>query len=458
MQKKFHIIIIGCQMNYADADRLVAVMQSLGYTQTPVESEAHVIFVVACSVRQKAMDRIYGRLNKWKIKREKKGIKIILTGCVLPYDRKKLLPRFDLVLPIRDLATLPAYLEPGKKKKWPVTNADYLAMPHTPANSFQAFVPIMTGCNNYCTFCAVPYTRGEEASRPMTDIVAEVTRLVTHGYKEITLLGQNVNAYINPEKYHPTAVQKTRSRDFWQFRPDQPIQWRNATTKVPKDFAALLKKIDAIPGDFWVRFLTSNPQDVSPELISILPRLKKMTPYFHLPIQAGDDEILRRMNRRHTRGYYLDLIKKIRRAWPAAAITTDIIVGFPGETKKQFLETVSLMRRANYDMAYLAEYSPRPGTASARFFPDDVPKKEKTRRKEFLNTILKKTALRNNKKYVGKTVRVLVDHHDDKKKINSGKTGAFKTIHFPGPDLTGQFTDVTVKKADAWGMIGKQKK
>jgi tRNA-2-methylthio-N6-dimethylallyladenosine synthase len=397
-------------------------------------------------------------LNKWRVRREKQGVKVILTGCVLPYDHQKLLSRFDLILPIKDLASLPAQLGLAKNKKWPVTNADYLAMPHTPTNSFQAFVPIMTGCNNYCTYCAVPYTRGEEASRPMTDILNEITGLIKNGYKEITLLGQNVNAYINPEKYHNAALQKTRARDFWAFRPDQPIQWRTATTKVPKDFVELLKAIDKIPGDFWVRFLTSNPQDVSPELISTLPKLKKKTPYFHLPIQAGDDEILRRMNRRHTRDYYLDLIKKIRRVWPETAITTDIIVGFPGETRKQFMQTASLMRAVKYDMAYLAEYSPRPGTASAKFFKDDVPKKEKTRRKEYLNAILAKTALQNNKKYIDQTVRVLVDHYDDKEKINSGKTGAFKTIHFPGPDLTGQFVNVKVRQADAWGLTGNHAK
>ncbi len=455
MEKKFHIIVIGCQMNYSDADRLVSLMKSHGYRQTPVEAEANIIFIVACSVRQKAMDRIYGRLNRWQNKREKRGVKIVLTGCVLPYDREKLLSRFDLILPIKDLNLLPEKLGLDKKNKWPVTNADYLAMPHTPANSFQAFVPIMTGCNNYCTFCAVPYTRGEEASRPMADIIKEVTSLVKKGYKEITLLGQNVNAYINPEKYHSAALKKTRSRDFWQFRPNQPIQWRTATTRVPKDFTELLKKINSIPGNFWIRFLTSNPQDVSPELIATLPKLKKMTPYFHLPIQAGDDETLRRMNRRHSRAYYLDLIKKIRRAWPAAAITTDIIVGFPGETKKQFLQTASLMRQVKYDMAYLAEYSSRPGTASAKFFKDDVPKTEKTRRKGFLNTILTKTALRNNKKYIGQTVIALVDRYDANKKINSGKTGAFKTIHFTGQDFTGQFAEIKVTAADAWGLSGK---
>lgn len=455
MAKKYHVIVIGCQMNHADAARLMSVMDGAGYAHVTDESRADVLFIVSCSVRQKAMDRIYGRLKVWQTWRKRKGTKIILTGCVLPYDRDKLASRFDLIVPIKDLAALPQWLKTGRMKRWEVTNADYLAMPHAPSNAFQAFVPIMTGCNNYCTFCAVPYTRGEEASRPMTDILNEVKDLIRRGYKEITLLGQNVNAYINPEKYHTAALKKTRARNFWEFRPGQPIQWRTATTKVPKDFAELLKKINAIPGDFWIRFLTSNPQDVSDELIAILPKLEKLTPYFHLPIQAGDDEILRRMNRRHTRDYYLDLIKKVRHVWPQAAITTDIIVGFPGESRKQFTQTAKVMRDVQYDMAYLAEYSPRPGTAAQRFFKDDVPKKEKSRRKEYLNDILTTTARRHNKKVVGKTVRVLVERYDAAKRLNVGKTDTFKTIHFTGKNLTGQFAMVKVQKATAWGLAGK---
>ncbi len=455
---KYFPYIIGCQMNTADAERLTNLLESHGCTRARSERDADLIIVVSCSVRQKAMDRIFGKLPTWRRWRNERGLKTLLTGCVLPADRQQLLDEFDVFIEIKDMLRLPHLLglTPPDANQGPITNADYLAFQPDYSSTFQAWVPIMTGCNNYCTFCAVPYTRGQEASRPTSDIIREVTNLVDRGYKEITLLGQNVNAYIDPEKYHDQETVHSRSRFFWEFNPDQPIQWRMATTNVPKDFAELLQKINAIPGDFWIRFLTSNPQDVSDELIATLPKLEKVTPYFHLPIQAGDNEILRRMNRRHTREYYLDLIKKIRTAWPGVAISTDIIVGFPGETDKQFQATADVMRQVQYDMAYLAEYSPRPGTTAQRFFRDDVTAAEKTRRKHTLNDILTETAHERNRALVGKAVSVLVDSYDAKTKTNSGKTDTFKTIHFPGPDLTGQFAEVDVTRADAWGLAGQR--
>ncbi len=453
---KYFPYIIGCQMNTSDGERLANLLESHGATRARAEHDADIIVVVSCSVRQKAMDRIFGKLPTWQRWGRERGVRTVLTGCVLPEDRKDLRDKFDLFIEIKDMIQLPKLLNltPLDADQGDVTNADYLAFEPNYSSTFQAWIPIMTGCNNYCTFCAVPYTRGQEASRPSTEIIHEVEHLIAKGYKEITLLGQNVNAYIDPEKYHDADTIHSRSRHYWEFRPDQPIQWRTATTKVPKDFAELLQKINAIPGDFWIRFLTSNPQDVSDELITTLPTLSKVTPYFHLPIQAGDNEVLRRMNRRHTREYYLDLIQKIRTAWPGVAISTDIIVGFPGETEEQFEATAQVMRDVGYDMAYLAEYSPRPGTAAQRFFADDVSHEEKGRRKEALNDILTETAKRNNEKLVGREVPVLVDSYDPETKTNSGKTDTFKTIHFPGENLTGEFAAITVERADAWGLHG----
>lgn len=443
-------------MNTADGERLANLLESHGATRADGESDADIIVVVSCSVRQKAMDRIFGKLPTWQRWGRERGVRTVLTGCVLPEDRVQLKEKFDLFIEIKDMIQLPKLLNltPLDADQGDITNADYLAFKPNYSSTFQAWIPIMTGCNNYCTFCAVPYTRGQESSRPSSEIIHEVEHLVHKGYKEITLLGQNVNAYIDPEKYHDKETIYSRSRFFWEFKPDQPIQWRMATTRVPKDFAELLEKINDIPGDFWIRFLTSNPQDVSDELIQTLPKLKKVTPYFHLPIQAGDNEILRRMNRRHTREYYLELIEKIRTAWPGVAISTDIIVGFPGETKEQFEETAQVMRDIGYDMAYIAEYSPRPGTAAQRFFKDDISHEEKGKRKEILNNILTESARRNNQKNVGTDVRVLVSSYDHETRMNAGKTDTFKTIHFPGEDMTGEFADVHVTQADAWGLGG----
>jgi len=452
---KYYLFIIGCQMNYSDAERLANILETNGYSRTTSEKTADLIVAVSCSVRQKAIDRIYGRSNKWRHWKKQRDIKTVLTGCVLPKDRKKLAKDFDIFLEIKDVDKLPALLKNTDLDHSPVTNADYLAFKPNYSSPLQAYIPIMTGCNNYCTFCAVPYTRGAEASHPSSKIIKEVKTLVNKGYKEITLLGQNVNAYLDPEKSHNQAVLDSRSRQVWEFKKGQPIQKRMATTKIPKDFAELLQKINAIPGNFWIRFISSNPQDISDELINTLPKLKKVTKYFHFALQSGDNEILRRMNRRHTREDYLELVKKIRSVWPGVAITTDIIVGFSGETAKHFQNTVEIMKQVGFDMAYLAEYSPRPDTAAAEFFKDDVPKKEKTRRKKFLNEILKQSALANNKKLVGKKVRALVEKYNNKNQENIGKTETFKNIRFPGSNLVGKFVSLTITKADAWGLTGK---
>lgn len=455
---KYYLFIIGCQMNYSDAERLISIMNSYGLARTFSEKEADYIIVISCSVRQKAMDRIFGRLNRWRLWRQQKKVTTILTGCVLPDDKKNLFKDFDFIVDIKKIADIPHLLKLKLKKstvRIPI-NADYLSFKPNYSSKFQAYVPIMTGCNNFCTFCAVPYTRGAESSRPSSEVISEISSLVKKGFKEITILGQNVNAYLDPEKIHKKNILNSRARKYWEFNKDQPIQKRTASTRAPKDFAELLKKINNIPGNFWIRFMTSNPQDVSDELLATLPQCNKVAKHFHLPIQSGDDEILRRMNRRHTRDYYIQLVEKIRKAWPGVVITTDIIVGFPGETEEQFQNTVTVMETVQYDMAYIAEYSPRPDTASERFFKDDILSGEKRRRKDDLNETLKKSALEKNKQLIGKTVRVLVDTYDKEKKQNGGKTEGFKTIHFSGENLIGKFEKVTVTDATAWGLVGKK--
>ncbi len=454
---KYYILSIGCQMNKSDAERIAGLLNRKGVQAVANEQMADCIIVVACSVRQSAMDRIYGKLKTWHKRKKNSSLTTVLTGCVLPADRDKLQTAFDIFLEIKDIERLPYLLGLARDNTSDnsITNADYLALRALHSSPFQAFVPIMTGCNNYCTYCAVPYTRGQETSRPSSDIIKEVKQLIEKGYKEITLLGQNVNAYIDPELAHDVDTLQTRSREHWRFKSDQPIQFRSATTKVPKDFAKLLKKINDLPGDFWIRFITSNPQDVSEELINTLPQCKKVCRYFHLPIQSGDDEILRRMNRRHTKKYYLELVNSIRKAWPGVAITTDIIVGFPGETEKQFQQTAGLMETVQYDMAYLAQYSPRPGTAAARFFKDDVPKKEKARRENMLNEILTKSALSQNQKLLGQTLTVLVENYNKKTETNSGKNPGFKNVRFGGENLCGQFVQVKINQATAWGLQGQ---
>ncbi|HCA66730.1 MAG TPA: tRNA (N6-isopentenyl adenosine(37)-C2)-methylthiotransferase MiaB, partial [Candidatus Jacksonbacteria bacterium] len=409
---KYYQLILGCQMNRSDAERIASFLDTLGFKKTEKEEEANLIAVQACSIRQSAIDRIHSRIHKWmEIKKKRTSdhpLVTLLTGCVLPRDRKVFSKQFDLFIETDDVPKefaqklailLPqfnfAYISEDRRdiKSKDVTSDDFFALKPNYTSTFQAYIPIQAGCNNFCTFCAVPYTKGRERYRPNKDIVHEIEHLIDRGYKEITLLGQNVNTYFDPT-LKDALGKRTRYREW------------NALT----DFPRLLRTVNDIKGNFWVRFLTSNPWDMSDETIKAVADCEKVCEYIHLPMQSGSDKILKAMNRHHTQKHYLELIDKIRAAIPGVAITTDVIVGFPGETEEDFMEIVKAMQYVGYDMAYLARYSPRPGTIAERYFKDDVPREEKKRREKYLEEILRKSALKANKKYVGKEVEVLVEN------------------------------------------------
>ncbi len=311
-------------MNKADSEKIAAVLENKGYKRALDIKKADLVVVNMCSVRQSAVDRVYGLLPKIK---EKKSI---LTGCILKKDRKKFSKYFDEIIDIKEFTK--------NKQKY--------------SDNIKAFVPIMTGCNNFCAYCVVPYTRGREISRPADEIIYEVKKLVKQGYKEIWLLGQNVNSY----------------------------------SDIP--FSKLLRKINSIPGKFWIRFTSSHPKDFSDDLIKAMAECKKVAKYLNLPVQSGDDEILKKMNRPYTVAQYKKLVKKIRSKIPNINLSTDVIVGFPGETKKQFENTVKLFKEIKYDIAYISRYSPRSGTAAAKL-KDNVSQKEKKRREKILEKTLK---------------------------------------------------------------------
>ncbi len=421
---KYQIITFGCQMNKSDSERIAAVLEKIGYQKTLDEKEADLIVVNACSVRQSAVDRIYGLIERFKTKgypsssvlgglRRGKG-KIILTGCILNSDKKNLIGKVDFILDIKKLAGWPKIIG-GEIKKLPVNYLDIVPDYQSP---FSALVPISAGCNNFCSYCVVPYVKGRETFRPAGKIIEEIKCLIKKGYKEIWLLGQNVNSY-----------------------QDGKI-----------NFPKLLKMVDTITGDFWIRFTSSHPKDFSNELIATMTVGKKITPYLNLPVQAGDDEILRKMNRPYTVKHYQNLVKKIRQAIPKITLSTDVIVGFPSETKKQFENTVKLFKKIKYDMAYIAKYSPRAGTAAAKM-KDDVPAKEKQRRWQVLNKTLRQTALEKNKKYIAKTLIVLPEEWKDDFLV--GKSREYKTVKFKGPKtLIGEFSKVKITNALPWGLKG----
>ncbi|MFH1966532.1 MAG: MiaB/RimO family radical SAM methylthiotransferase [Patescibacteria group bacterium] len=319
---KYHIITYGCQMNESDSERIATQLEKQKHQLAKNIKQADLIVINVCSVRQSAINRVYDKIKKIRLFSKKP--KIILTGCILEKDKKQFKEKVDKIKPISDNFKIKTNCQSTK----------------------QALVPIMTGCNNFCSYCAVPYTRGREKSRPTQEIIKEVKNLIKNNYKEITLLGQNVNSYQN-------------------------------------NFPKLLKTLNHLPGNFEINFMTSHPKDMSDELISIIASSKKVSKNIHLPVQSGDNKILKKMNRGYTVQDYKKLIKKIRQQIPKAKISTDIIVGFPDETEKQFQNTVKLVKEIRFSQAYVSAYSPRPGTVAHKF-KDNIPSGIKKRRKKIL--------------------------------------------------------------------------
>lgn len=432
-------------MNISDSERIASVLESIKYKRTPNINEADLIVVVMCSVRQSAVDRVHGLVKKFKklkktnpeILTASRQVKTILTGCILKKDRKVFVEGFDYVVDIIDIKKLPEILgkEPSKdihpvkyreavilpKAKLFNRASNYLDITPKYSNKFSANVPIMTGCNNFCSYCVVPYARKREASRPAKEIILEIKNLIKNGCKEIWLLGQNVNSY------------------------------KDGKTDFPK----LLEMINNIPGNFWIRFTSSHPKDFNNEVISAMASYKKVTPYLNLPVQSGDDKVLKAMNRHYTIKDYKNKIKKLRERIPDICLSTDIIVGFPGETKKQFENTAKLFRDIKYDMAYINKYSPRAGTAAAKL-KDNVSWAEKKRREKVLTEILKQTALLKNKKLIGigEETIVLVDSNRGDNWF--GKNEHYKTIKIKSnKNILGKLVKVKITEAQPFILKGE---
>jgi tRNA-2-methylthio-N6-dimethylallyladenosine synthase len=424
-------------MNISDAERVSAVLESIKCKKTSNINGADLIVVTMCSVRQSAVDRVHGLIEKFKtLKNYNPRLKTILTGCVLKKDKNKLFKGFDYIIDIRDIKKLSRLLGNrgsstksgpeilGIKKAKNIDN--YLDITPKYSSKFSANVPIMTGCNNFCAYCVVPYVREREISRPAQKIIAEIKSLVKNRYKEIWLLGQNVNSY-----------------------KDKNI-----------DFPKLLKMANNIPGNFWIRFTSSHPKDFNSEIIDAMAGVPsgsgKITPYLNLPIQSGDDKVLKAMNRHYTVEDYKNKIKDLRKKIPDICLSTDIIVGFPGETKKQFNNTVKLFKDIKYDMAYINKYSKRAGTAAAKL-KDNVSFTEKKKREKVLTEILKRTALAKNKKIVGKQTLVLINENRGDNYF--GKNEHYKTIKIKKPkwypkNILGKLIKVKIIEASPFILKG----
>jgi tRNA-2-methylthio-N6-dimethylallyladenosine synthase len=385
-----------------------------------------------CSVRQSAVDRILGLSNKFSsLKKKNKRLKLVLTGCVLDADKFKYERIFDYILKKEDLDIWPEILKNAKTEK---RKKNYLKIEPKHSSSFQAFIPISNGCDNFCTYCAVPFTRGRLVSRNHKDILKEVESLAKKDYKEIWLLGENVNSYLSP-------IDKTM------------------------DFAQLIRQIDKIPEDFWLRFTSPHPKDFSNDLINALVSSPKFAPYINLPVQAGDDTILKKMNRPYTSKAYLELVKRIKEAFAKKrkglekeiAISTDIIVGFPTETEKQFENTAKLFKKAKFDMAFIAQYSPRPESHCYKNMADDVKKTAKRARHKELTELLKEIGEKKNRIFMNKTIPVLI--FEKHKNYYLGRNRQNKSVKAFSNDenLIGRFVDVKITKTLPLSLEGEIK-
>ncbi len=422
-------------MNLSDTERVRTVLQQMGYEPTDNEEEANLLGIVACSVRQKGIDKVYGRIEKWNAMKNRKSVITFVSGCILPADKVRFLKLFDLVFTMNELPKLPEMIRqygvvtPMKESNPSANMEPFWEINPMRASSFEAYIPIQNGCNNFCTYCAVPYTRGREVSRPSEEILNEVKELVEKDYKSITLLGQNVNSYGLDKKGEEI------------------------------NFAELLRRIGeygkASGKEFWVYYTAPHPRDMEDEIIEVMAQYDCLAKQIHIPIQSGDDVMLQRMNRHHNLERYRHIIQTIRRVLPTATIFTDIIVGFTHESEEEFENTRKAMEEFKYNMAYIAQYSVREGAVASKW-EDDVPKEVKRQRYHRLTEELMKHSLVYNQALVGTTVKMLVEDYDRKNGYLTGHTEGKIVIRFASHDenLIGQIVNVKVTSASPLSIEG----
>lgn len=438
MSKKIYIETYGCQMNVGDSEVIFSILGKEGYERTESMDDADVILANTCSVRDNAEQRIWGRIEVFHKQKEKRsGVVVGIVGCMAERLKDKLLDthKVDLVAGPDSYRTLPTLLRDIAPDKPQInvmlsheeTYADIVPV-RTDRNGVSAFISIMRGCNNVCSYCVVPYTRGAERSRDPQTIVDEARDVFSKGYKEVTLLGQNVDSY----------------------------NWKPAEEK-GCDFPKLLEMVARISPELRVRFATNHPKDISDELIETMARYDNICNHIHLPVQSGSDRLLEKMRRRYTAEWYLERVAMIREVLPGCGITTDVIAGFCSETEEDHQQTLELFRKVGFDYAYMFYYSERPGTLAARHYPDDVPLDVKTRRLNEIIALQSELSLKSNQNDIGKTFRVLVEGPSKKNPEElCGRSGSNKMCVFPGKGhKAGDYVDVKVLSCTSATLIGK---
>ena len=423
----FHIWTLGCQMNVADSLKLAAGLERLGWTESAEETTADLVVINTCSVRQHAEDRAYGRLHELKRRREAGGqFQVAVMGCMVGPKTDDLQRRF----PIVDVWARPQEFDPILTKAGVARDSsegefwtETFATPTGPT----AYVPVVHGCDKFCTYCIVPLRRGRERSRPVAEVLAEIRHLAEHGTREVTLLGQTVEAY------------------------GHDLIGDDASA----DLATLFEGIERVDGIARVRFLTSYPKDMTDRIIDAVADLPKVCEHFNIPVQSGDDTMLTRMRRGYTVAEYEERVARIRSRMPDVALATDVIVGAPGETDEEFANTVALLERTRFDVIHVAAYSPRPGTFAHRNQPDDVPREVKSARLQVIEALHAESAGAINARMLNRTVEVLVEREDEGRCTGRARGG--QLVHFDGHRrLIGKLVDVELTEATPWSLQARQ--
>ncbi len=433
---KAFVLTLGCQQNVSDSEKLCGMAERMGYTVADEPDDAYLIVVNTCAIREHAEKRALSLVGQYKhLKAKRPELIISVGGCMTAQEHrvktlKQSYPYVDILFGTSSIHRFPEFLAQRIARGKRVLRSDEPEntvaedMPVRRESGYRAWVSAMYGCNNFCSYCIVPYVRGRERSRLKENIIAEVQGLVREGYKDITLLGQNVNSY-----------GKDMNAEY--------------------DFADLLAELDKIEGDYVLRFMTSHPKDASKKLIDVMARGTHIAHHFHLPMQSGSDAVLKAMNRRYDREKYLGIVDYIREKMPDATITSDIIVGFPEETEADFEDTLDVLRRARFDMIFSFIYSPRKGTPAAQM--EQVPEEIKSARFERLLALQNDISLEQNKKLEGKVLRVLCDGKSkNKSEAVNGRTEGTKIVFFDTEgDMTGEFVNVKIERAETFALYGK---
>ncbi len=451
-KRKLFIESYGCQMNFSDSEIVASILSKEGYNTTQQLEEADLVLVNTCSIREKAEQTVRKRLEKYNaVKRINPNMKVGVLGCMAERLKSKFLEEekiVDLVVgpdAYKDLPNLINEVEEGRNAVNVILSKEETYGDISPVrlqtNGVSAFVSITRGCDNMCTFCVVPFTRGRERSRDPQSIIEEVNDLASRGYKEITLLGQNVDSYL----WYGGGLKK-------DFKDATPMQKATATS-----FASLLKMVAEAQPKMRIRFSTSNPQDMTLDVIEVMAAHRNICNYIHLPVQSGSDKMLKKMNRLHTREEYFTLIDNIKKLIPDCGISHDIITGFPTETEEDHKDTLSLMQYVKYDFGFMFAYSERPGTMAARKFEDDIPEETKKRRLTEIVNLQQEHSKYRTQQFIGKTVEVLIEKSSKKSDAHwSGRNTQNTVVVFPKENYeVGDFVNVKINDCTSATLIGE---